>query len=192
MSLSELSVRRPVFATMLVMSLVVLGIFAFRDLGVDLFPKADPATVTVTVMLPGASPAEMATSVVEPLEEALSSISGIDEMTALIREATAIVPGLDGQKMSKSYGNSVGLFEEEKALKKKIMGIGHRVYKVLDPRRSPSASCSSATSTTPPTTFARRSRERCAPCRRRCSRRSSRRWIRTPIRSWRSSCHRTR
>ena len=50
MSLSELSVRRPVFATMVVMSLVVLGIFAFRDLGVDLFPKADPATVTVTVM----------------------------------------------------------------------------------------------------------------------------------------------
>jgi tryptophanyl-tRNA synthetase len=43
--------------------------------------------------------------------------------TALIREATAIVPGLDGQKMSKSYGNSVGLFEEEKVLKKKIMGI---------------------------------------------------------------------
>jgi tryptophanyl-tRNA synthetase len=41
----------------------------------------------------------------------------------LIRESTAIVPGLDGQKMSKSYGNSVGLFEEEKALKKKIMGI---------------------------------------------------------------------
>jgi tryptophanyl-tRNA synthetase len=43
--------------------------------------------------------------------------------TALIREATAIVPGLDGQKMSKSYGNSVGLFEDEKVLKKKIMGI---------------------------------------------------------------------
>ena len=41
--LSELCVRRPVFATMLVMSLVVLGIFSFRDLGVDLFPKADPA-----------------------------------------------------------------------------------------------------------------------------------------------------
>ena len=82
MTLSELSVRRPVFATMLVMSLVVLGIFAFRDLGVDLFPKSDPATVTVTVMLPGASPSEMATAVVEPLEEALSSISGIDEMLA--------------------------------------------------------------------------------------------------------------
>ena len=52
--LSELCVRRPVFATMLVMSLVVLGVFSFRDLGVDLFPRADPATVSVSVQLPGA------------------------------------------------------------------------------------------------------------------------------------------
>ena len=42
--LSEFCVRRPVSATMLVMSLVVLGTFSFRGLGVDLFPKADPAT----------------------------------------------------------------------------------------------------------------------------------------------------
>ena len=48
--LSELCVRRPVFATMLVMSLVVLGIFSFRDLGVDLFPSADPATVNVNAV----------------------------------------------------------------------------------------------------------------------------------------------
>src|ERR1019366_3703826 len=80
--LSELCVRRPVFATMLVMSLVVLGIFSFRDLGIDLFPKADPATVSVDLWLPGASPDEMVTSVIEPMEEALSSISGIDEMSS--------------------------------------------------------------------------------------------------------------
>jgi hydrophobic/amphiphilic exporter-1 (mainly G- bacteria), HAE1 family len=81
--LSELCVRRPVFATMLVMSLVVLGIFSFRDLGVDLFPRADPATVNISLQLPGASPDEMATSVVEPIEETLSSISGIDEMQSM-------------------------------------------------------------------------------------------------------------
>ena len=80
--LSELCVRRPVFATMLVTSLVVLGIFSFRDLGVDMFPKADPATVNVMLRLPGASPEEMATSVIEPMEEALSSIAGIDEIQA--------------------------------------------------------------------------------------------------------------
>ena len=51
--LSELCVRRPVFATMLVTSLVVLGIFSFRDLGVDLFPRADPATVNVIAAAAG-------------------------------------------------------------------------------------------------------------------------------------------
>src|SRR3954451_3340712 len=84
--LSELCVRRPVFATMLVMSLVVLGIFSFRDLGVDLFPRADPATVNVSLSLPGASPDEISSSVIEPMEEAISGVSGIDEISARINE----------------------------------------------------------------------------------------------------------
>src|SRR5436189_434061 len=83
--LSELCVRRPVFATMLVTSLVVLGIFSFRDLGVDLFPKADPATVNVQLRLPGASPDEMTTSVVMPMENALSGIAGIDQLQANVQ-----------------------------------------------------------------------------------------------------------
>ena len=87
--LSEFCVRRPVFATMLVMSLVVLGLFSFRDLGVDLFPKADPATVSVQLRLPGASPDEISTAVVEPMEEAISGVSGIDEIQARISEGTA-------------------------------------------------------------------------------------------------------
>ncbi|PYQ88483.1 MAG: hypothetical protein DMG03_03815 [Acidobacteria bacterium] len=84
--LSELCVRRPVFATMLVMSLVVLGLFSFRDLGVDLFPRADPATVNVSLALPGASPDEISSSVIEPMEEAISGVSGIDEISARISE----------------------------------------------------------------------------------------------------------
>src|SRR4051794_33210991 len=83
--LSEICVRRPVFATMLVMSLVVLGIFSFRDLGVDLFPKADPATVNVNLRLPGASPDEMTSAVVMPMENALSGISGIDQLQAEVQ-----------------------------------------------------------------------------------------------------------
>ena len=54
--------------------------------------------------------------------------------TARIREETAVVPGLDGQKMSKSYGNTIGLFEDEKALKKKIMGIKTDSAPVEDPK----------------------------------------------------------
>ena len=84
--LSELCVRRPVFATMIVMSLVVLGLFSFRDLGVDLFPRADPATVNVSLSLPGASPDELSSSVIEPMEQAISGTSGIDEISARISE----------------------------------------------------------------------------------------------------------
>ena len=82
--LSEICVRRPVFATMLVMSLVVLGVFSFNGLGVDLFPKADPATVNVLLRLPGAAPDEMTTAVVMPMENALSGIAGIDQMSSTI------------------------------------------------------------------------------------------------------------
>src|SRR3982751_2858885 len=84
--LSDICVRRPVFATMLVMSLVVLGIVSFRDLRVDLFPRADPATVNVNLALPGASPDEISSSVIEPMEEAISGVSGIDEISARIAE----------------------------------------------------------------------------------------------------------
>jgi HAE1 family hydrophobic/amphiphilic exporter-1 len=89
MTLAELCVRRSVFAVMLVCFLVVLGIFSFRDLGVDLFPRADPATVNINVRLPGASPEEMTTQVVLPLEEALSAISGLDELSAQASEGNA-------------------------------------------------------------------------------------------------------
>ena len=82
--LSELCVRRPVFATMLVMSLVVLGVFSFLDLGVDLFPRADPATVNVSLRLPGASPDEMTTAVIMPMENALSGVAGIDQLSATV------------------------------------------------------------------------------------------------------------
>src|SRR5882724_10888661 len=91
MTLAELCVKRPVFAVMMITFLVVLGVFSFRDLGVDLFPKADPATVSVSIQLPGASPDEIVTAAVEPLEDALSSISGIDTMTAQANEGSASI-----------------------------------------------------------------------------------------------------
>src|ERR1700694_2080808 len=89
MKIADVCVKRPVFAVMLIAFLVTLGIFSFRSLGVDLFPKVDPATVNVTVNLPGSSPDELTSSVVLPLEDAISSISGLDEMTVRAQEGTA-------------------------------------------------------------------------------------------------------
>jgi HAE1 family hydrophobic/amphiphilic exporter-1 len=84
--LSEICVKRPVFAFMLILFLLVLGISSFQQLGVDLFPRTDPATVYVRVRLPGASPEEVVSQVILPLEEAISSVSGIEEMRAMVSE----------------------------------------------------------------------------------------------------------
>src|SRR4029450_9438748 len=77
---------------MLISFLVVLGVFSFRELGVDLFPRADPATVNINVRLPGATPEEVTTQIVLPLEEALSTISGLDELTSTATEGRARIP----------------------------------------------------------------------------------------------------
>jgi hydrophobic/amphiphilic exporter-1 (mainly G- bacteria), HAE1 family len=87
--LSEICVQRPVFASMLILFLTVLGIFSFLQLGVDLFPRSDPATVYVRVQLPGASPEEVTSQVVLPIEEAVASVSGIDELRSIVTEGSA-------------------------------------------------------------------------------------------------------
>ena len=89
MRLAEICVRHPVFTVMLIAFLVTLGVFSYRGLAVDLFPKADPATVNVHVQLPGATPDEVVTGVVLPLEDAVSSVSGIDEIFVYATEGSA-------------------------------------------------------------------------------------------------------
>src|SRR5262250_2186159 len=89
MKFAEICVRHPVFTVMLIAFLVTLGVFSYRGLAVDLFPKADPATINVEVLLPGATPDEMVTGVVLPLEDAISSVSGIDEITVYATEGKA-------------------------------------------------------------------------------------------------------
>ncbi len=78
--LAEVCVKRPVFATMIILSLVVVGAYSFFSLGVDLFPKVDFPTVTVMVVNPGSSPQEIETEITEKIEEAVNTISGIDEL----------------------------------------------------------------------------------------------------------------
>jgi HAE1 family hydrophobic/amphiphilic exporter-1 len=90
-SLVDLCVRRPVFATMLVVSLVVLGLASYRDLGLDIFPKVDIPTVTVTTRLPGASPEEVESQVTKRIEEVVNTISGIDELRSTTIEGQSQV-----------------------------------------------------------------------------------------------------
>lgn len=89
--LAEVCVKRPVFATMLILSLVVVGAFSFFSLGVDLFPKIDFPTITITVINPGASPQEIETEITDKVEEAVNTISGIDELRSTSIEGVSQV-----------------------------------------------------------------------------------------------------
>ena len=82
MMLSDVSVKRPVFAIMMTAALVVLGAFSYFELGLDLMPKTDAPVVTVNVNLPGASAEEVETQITKRVEEAVNTISGIDELRA--------------------------------------------------------------------------------------------------------------
>ena len=76
---------------MLVMSLVVLGLFSFRELGVDLFPKVDLPTVTITTRLEGASPEEIEDQITKRVEEVVNTINGIDELRSTTIEGQSQV-----------------------------------------------------------------------------------------------------
>src|SRR5438034_9386331 len=91
MKLAEVCVRRPVFATMLVLTFVVLGVFSYTQLGIDQFPKIDLPTVTVQTTLPGASPEEVESQITKPVEEVLNTISGIDELRSTTLEGVSLV-----------------------------------------------------------------------------------------------------
>src|SRR5436853_6341920 len=89
--LAELCVKRPVFASVLILSLTVIGLFSFTRLGVDLYPKVDIPTVVITTVQPGAAPEQIETEVTDKIEEAVNTISGIDELRSTSSEGVSLV-----------------------------------------------------------------------------------------------------
>jgi HAE1 family hydrophobic/amphiphilic exporter-1 len=89
--LAEICIRRPVFASMIILSLVVVGAASYPRLGVDRFPSVDLPTVIVRASLPGASPEEMESEIVVPLEESINTVQGIEELRSIAGPGTAIV-----------------------------------------------------------------------------------------------------
>jgi hydrophobic/amphiphilic exporter-1 (mainly G- bacteria), HAE1 family len=89
--LAQLCVRRPVFTTMLILALIVVGAFSYFSLGVDLFPKVDIPAVTITVSDPGASPEEIETEITKKVEDAVNTISLIDEVRSTSSEGRSVV-----------------------------------------------------------------------------------------------------
>ncbi len=83
MTLSDISVKRPVLATVLAIAIVIFGVVAFFSLGVREYPSVDPPVISVTTNYPGASAQIMESQITEPLEEAINRVDGIKNLTSI-------------------------------------------------------------------------------------------------------------
>lgn len=91
MWLANTSIKRPVFATMFILALVVLGVVSYPEIGVDLFPKVDFPIVNITTTLKGASPEIMDIDVTDKIEEAVNTINGVKTITSMSVEGASVV-----------------------------------------------------------------------------------------------------
>ncbi|NLE49249.1 MAG: efflux RND transporter permease subunit, partial [Sandaracinaceae bacterium] len=87
MTLSDIAIRRPVFTTMMSVAIMVLGAFSFSRIPVDLYPDVEFPVVSVVTAYPGASPREIETQVTEKIEDAIVSVSGIDQIVSYSRDS---------------------------------------------------------------------------------------------------------
>src|SRR5215212_7575219 len=91
MFLSDVSIKRPVFATMMMLALVVLGIVSFRRLAIDEYPDITYPIVIVQTTYPGASPEVMERDVSRPVEEALNTTQGLKEISSTSLNGISLV-----------------------------------------------------------------------------------------------------
>ena len=135
--LANLSVRRAVFASVLMLTIVVVGLAGYRSLGVDAFPKVDFPTVSITTRLDGAAPEEVETQITDKIEAAVNTISGIDDLRSISSE------GVSQVYVTFQLEKSVDVAAQEvrdhvsTALPDLPEGIDQPVIQKLDPDASP-------------------------------------------------------
>jgi HAE1 family hydrophobic/amphiphilic exporter-1 len=89
--LAQISVKRPVFATVLILVICVVGVTGYLGLGLDRFPKVELPMVMITTRVPGAAPREIETEVTNKIEEAVNTVSGIEDMPSYSTEGMSVV-----------------------------------------------------------------------------------------------------
>ena len=82
MSITELSIKRPLFITVVFTVLILFGVLSYLGLNYELLPKFDAGVVTINTAYPGASPEVVESSVTKPIEDAVSTIEGLDIITS--------------------------------------------------------------------------------------------------------------
>lgn len=91
MWLADISIKRPVFATMIILALVVLGVVSYPSIGIDLFPRVEFPIVNITTVLKGANPEVIDIDVTDKIEEAISTINGVKTINSYSTEGVSVV-----------------------------------------------------------------------------------------------------
>ena len=91
MKLADVSIERPVFATMMILALVVIGLFSYTKLNIDQYPDVDVPNVVATTVLEGAGPDQIETDVTKKIEDAVNTVGGIDHISSVSQEGVSIV-----------------------------------------------------------------------------------------------------
>ncbi|HKO16258.1 MAG TPA: efflux RND transporter permease subunit [Gemmatimonadaceae bacterium] len=137
MFLSDVSIKRPVFATMMMLALVVLGVVSYRRLAIDEYPDVTYPTISVQTTYTGASPEVMMRQVSKPLEEALNTVQGIKEINSNSYEG--------GSQVRLSFNLGVDIGEAQQDVQAKVArirrslppGIDDPIIRHFDPNDSP-------------------------------------------------------
>ncbi|WP_066158047.1 efflux RND transporter permease subunit [Hydrogenophaga pseudoflava] len=113
---TRVSLRNPVFATMVMLALLVLGLFAFQRLKVDQFPNIDFPVVVVTTEYPGASPEIVESEVTKKVEEAVNAIAGVNALTSRSYEGQSVVIiefqlHIDGRKAADDVREKIAILK---------------------------------------------------------------------------------
>jgi hydrophobe/amphiphile efflux-1 (HAE1) family protein len=127
MTLSDLSIKRPVFTVMMSTALVVLGILGLSRLGTDLFPDLSIPIVTVTTIYRGAGPSEVEAQVMKPIEDAVAGISGLETVHSYSRENAGVLVA--------QFLFDKNIEEAVQDVRDKVANIAHLLPRDMDPPR---------------------------------------------------------
>src|SRR5690349_9471658 len=125
MFLSDLSIRRPVLATMIILAFVSLGVFSYRRLAVDLWPKVEFPFVTITTTYPGASPEAVEREVTKKIEEAENSVEGVKKIFSYSNEGYS--------QVFLQFNLNVKVMDAVADVRAKMDGIRQDLPKDIDP-----------------------------------------------------------
>src|SRR4051812_21340222 len=118
-------IRRPIFASMIILAMVVVGASAYRGLGVDRLPSVDLPTINVRTSLPGAAPQEVETTVSEIIEEAVNTVNGIDELRS--------ISGPGSSNVIATFRLDVDIETAAQDVRDKVAGVLRKLPDNIDP-----------------------------------------------------------